>query len=130
MGRQKNEAPRASADRLASIAGGASTRSFAQAHAAPASAPRQVLLEPDLSRIRPRGIEETPDQRKRRLAAKTINFSMTFIARIVIMAAVGLLAWDIYQRTGAIHRGIAVGMFAMVADFGRVLLKCMEPGTK
>ena len=73
---------------------------------------------------------ESPEARKKRLAAKTINFTATFFARIMIIGVVGYLMYDIYQGSGTIHRGYAMGMFAMIADFGRVLLKAMEPGTK
>ncbi len=126
---KKQEPPRISADRLASIAGG---RAAMAAAVTPAeTAPRiRGELQPDLSRIRPRGAIETPEERKRRLAAKTVNFTMTFIARIAIMIAVGYLIYDSWLGTGAIHRGYATGMFLMVADFGRVVLKAMEPGTK
>ena len=126
---KKQEAPRISADRLANIAGGGVAIA---APAAPESAPRmRVELQPDLSRMRPRGVAmETPEKRKKRLAAKTINFTATFFARIVIIGAVGYLMYEIYQGSGAIHRGYAMGMFVMIADFGRVLLKAMEPGTK
>lgn len=88
------------------------------------------MLEPDLSRIKPRGVDETPEERKKRLAAKTINFTATFLARLVLMAAVAKYGYDAFQMTGVVHRGVAVGMFAMVADFGRVAIKAMEPGTK
>jgi len=127
---KKQEAPRISADRLANIAGGGVA--IAAPAAAPESAPRmRVELQPDLSRMRPRGVAmETPEKRKKRLAAKTINFTATFFARIVIIGAVGYLMYEIYQGSGAIHRGYAMGMFVMIADFGRVLLKAMEPGTK
>ncbi|WP_375207017.1 hypothetical protein [Hyphococcus sp.] len=128
--KKKQEAPRISADRLASLAGGGAA--VAAAVETPSvSAPRvRVEVRPDLSRIRPFGAIETPEERKKRLTAKTLNFSATFIARLVIMGAVGYLMYDIWQGTGVIHRGYAMGMFAMTADFGRVLLKAMEPGTK
>lgn len=130
--KKKQEAPRISADRLASISGAGGAVSEAAPGAAIADvAPRaRVSLEPDLSRIRPRGIMETPEERKRRLTAKTINFTFTFLARIIIMGAVAYLMLGIWEGTGAIHRGYAIAMFAMVADFGRVILKAMEPGTK
>ncbi|WP_375202267.1 hypothetical protein [Hyphococcus sp.] len=129
---KKQEAPRISADRLASVAGGGGAMASEAAVATPESAPRvRVELQPDLSRMRPRGLAmETPEERKKRLAAKTINFTATFFARIVIMGVVAYLMYEVYQGTGAIHRGYAMGMFAMVADFGRVLMKAMEPGTK
>ena len=126
--KKKQEAPRISADRLANLAG---TASAPAAAAIPEAAPRmRVELQPDLSRMRPRGTLETPEDRKRRLAAKTINFSATFLARIIIMATVAYLLYGMWQGTGVVHRGYAMAMFAMTADFGRVLLKAMEPGTK
>ena len=131
MGRsgKQQAALRVSAGRLASVVSGASYASAVAAADVVAPKPR-VTHEPDLSRIRARGPEETPDQRKKRLAAKTVNFSATFLARIIVMLALGSFAYDIYESTGAIHRGAAAGMFAMVLDFGRVLLKATEPGTK
>lgn len=119
---------RAGADRLATIAGGGAME---MALAAESAVPRKRLsVEPDLSRIRPRSVIETPEQKARRLTAKKINFTMTILARLAIMAAVAYLMNEAYQGTGAIHRGYATGMFLMVADFGRVILKAMEPGTK
>lgn len=120
-------------DRLAAIAGSAPTAAAADVASpgAVATAPRRSAdLQPDPSRIRPRQIEETPETRKRRLAAKTVNFTATIIARIVIIGGAGLWAWKQYEYTGQIHRGVAVGVFIMFGDLGRVLLKAMEPGTK
>ena len=126
--KKQQAAPQISAARLATIAGGG------VAVAEEPSAAQEPLmrreLQPDLSRIRPRGTLETPEQRKKRMAAKTINFTMTFLARIIIMGAVGFLIHESWQGTGVIHRGYAMAMFAMVADFGRVTIKAMEPGTK
>lgn len=114
------------ADRLAAVAGVGATQADADM-----SAPRRrVSLEPDMSRIRKSSIEETPAQRKKRLAAKTVNFSATFIARIIIIGAAGFYAWTEFQSTGKVHRGVAIGIFAMFADFGRVMLKALEPGSK
>ncbi|PQA89644.1 hypothetical protein [Hyphococcus luteus] len=126
--RKKDDAaPRVSAARLAAIAGGAPAEEPVAQSAAPA---RPATLEPDLSRIRPRGVNETPEQRKKRLGAKTINFTATILARVIIMGALALFMWDGYEITGAIQRGPAIAMVAMVADLGRVILKAMEPGTK
>lgn len=124
---KKQQAPRASADRLAAIAGGVADMEPARQSAGPAV---RMVHQPDLSRIRPRGIEETPAQRKKRLTAKTINFTATILARLVIMAGLGLYLWNGYEMTGAIQRGPAIGMFVLFADLGRVILKAMEPGTK
>lgn len=114
--------------RLASVAG----LSAAPAQNAPADgAPRpRVSIEPDISRIRPRGISETPEERKRRLAAKTINFTATIIARLVILAAGGLYLWNEAQFSGGVHRGAVAGMIAMTIDLGRVAVKASTPGTK
>ncbi|GJL92426.1 hypothetical protein [Hyphococcus sp.] len=126
--KKQTEALRVSIDRLAAIAGGGGVE---MAVTAESDAPRRrVELKPDLSRIRPRGINETPEQKARRLTAKKINFTMTFLARLAIMGAVAYLMKEVYEGTGSIHRGYAMGMFVMVADFGRVILKAMEPGTK
>lgn len=131
MGRsgKQQAALRVSADRLASVASGASYGSALAAADAAAPKPR-VSHEPDLSRIRPCAIEETPEQRKKRLAAKTVNFTATILARLLIMGGLGVFAYDIYEGSGAIHRGAAAGLFAMTLDFGRVLMKAMQPGTK
>lgn len=131
FGGKKNEAAlRISADRLASVAGGGGSAAAVEDGPAFSGPSRRVSLEPDLSRIKPRGVDETPEERQRRLAAKTVNFTATFLARLILMAALAKYGYDAYQMTGVVHRGVAVGMFAMVADFGRVALKAMEPGTK
>lgn len=121
----KKPAMAMNADRLAAVAGAAPV-----VEAGEAAPRRRVSVEPDLSRIRKCSIDETPEERKKRLAAKTVNFSATIIARIVIIGAAGLFAWSEFQSTGKIHRGVALGMFAMTADLGRVLLKALEPGSK
>ncbi|MEM8935385.1 MAG: hypothetical protein AAGC77_03160 [Pseudomonadota bacterium] len=126
-------APRISADRLASLAGGGAGAPVVEVMDASVAAPvrpRRSAVEPDLSRIRPRGVDETPAQRKKRLAAKTINFGATITARIIILFAAGLYFWDAYQYSGQVSRGLAMGMFLMTADLGRVLLKAAEPGSK
>ncbi|WDI30037.1 hypothetical protein PUV54_08705 [Hyphococcus flavus] len=120
---------RISSDRLAGIAGGVGAAPAADAGASSGPAYRRVI-EPDLSRMRPRSVDECEEARKRRLAAKTVNFTATIIARLVIMAALGKFGFDLYQMTGTVHRGVALGMFAMLADLGRVMLKAMTPGTK
>lgn len=116
-------------DRLAALAG-AGAGAAAQVDAGASAPRRRVSVEPDLSRIRKCSIDETPAERKKRLAAKTVNFGATFIARIIIMGAAGFFIWTELQNTGKIHRGVAVGMFAMLADFGRVMMKALEPGSK
>ncbi len=132
FGGKKAEAIAIGADRLAAVAGSGPATAVADAPSSPAaSAPaRRVELTPDPSRIRPRQIEETPEARKRRLAAKTVNFSATIIARLVIIAGAGLWGWEQYEYTGQLHRGLAVGLLVMFGDLGRVVLKAMEPGTK
>ncbi len=126
--KQKAAAPQISMDRLAAVAGGAGAAATAVTGGG-ANRPR-VSLEPDVSRIRKIAIEETPEERKLRLAAKTVNFSATILARMIILAAAGLYVWKTYQFSGQVHRGIAIGMFAMTADLGRVALKALEPGSK
>ena len=123
----KKPAARVSMSRLASVAGAAPAT--AAAGAAPAT-PRPVSLEPDVSRIRRIAIEETPEERKKRLAAKTVNFGATIIARIVIIAGAGLYLWKTYQFSGQLPRGVIIGIVAMLGDLGRVCLKAMEPGSK
>lgn len=80
--------------------------------------------------MRPRGLDETAAERKQRLAAKTVNFSATILARLAILAAAGVYVFELYDTSGQIHRGFAMGMFAVIADLGRVILKAMEPGTR
>lgn len=129
FGAKKTAVAAVGVDRLVSVA--RTPRDVAAANAGSSSAVRpQKMRQPDPSRIRPRQIEETAEQRKRRLAAKTVNFTATIIARIVIIAAAGLWAWQQYQFTGQIHRGIAIGVFVMFGDLGRVIMKATEPGTK
>ena len=122
----KKPAMAMNADRLAAVAG----VSAAPAASASETPKRRVSVEPDLSRIRKCSIDETPEERKKRLAAKTVNFSATIIARLVIIGAAGLFAWSEFQNTGKFHRGVALGIFAMTADLGRVILKALEPGSK
>ncbi len=118
-----------SADRLSAVAG-ASAAPAAAAPSGVGSSARRTTLDIDPSRMRPRQIEETPEDRKRRLAAKTVNFTATIIARIVIIAGAGVYAWNQYQLTGQVHRGVAIGVFVMIGDLGRVIMKAAEPGTK
>lgn len=116
-------------DRLAAVAGAPRQASMATADAAVSVRPPPPR-QPDPSRIRPRQIEETAAQRKRRLAAKTVNFTATIIARIIIIAGAGWWVWQQYQFTGQVHRGIAIGVFVMLGDLGRVIMKATEPGAK
>lgn len=130
FGTKKNINPAAiGGDRLAAVAGVPVNASGVEA-ASPVQPRSGAGVQPDPSRIRPRQIEETPEARSRRLAAKTVNFTATIIARIVIIAAAGLWAWKQYEYTGQIHRGVAIGVFVMFGDLGRVIMKATEPGTK
>ncbi len=114
-----------SLNRLAAVAGGGAIEAPEHVEARP------VMLEPDLSRIKKTNmLDATPEAHKRRLAAKIVNFSTTFLVRIIILAAVAYYAWNEYQFTGQIHRGVAIGLLVMAADFGRVTLKAMTPGSK
>lgn len=120
-----------STDRLAALAGGgAAAAAYAGSGAGVAAGRPRVSLEPDVSRIRKQTFDETPEARQKRLAAKTVNFGATILARLIILAAAGFYAWNTFQFSGEIHRGLAVGIFAMMADLGRVCLKAMEPGSK
>ena len=126
---KKQEAVRISGDRLASVAGVA-VSAPAAVGGDPIQQVKRASVEPDLSRIRKNRIEETPEERKKRLAAKTVNFGATFMARAIIIGVAGYYGYEAYQATNVFPRGIALGIFAMLADFGRVLMKCMEPGSK
>lgn len=127
----KKPAMAISSSRLASVAG-------APAASAASSSPqikRIACPEPDLSRIRPRRIQETPEERKRRLAAKTVNFTVTIIARIVILIAAGLFLWTDYLNSvqygwSRFHYFAFLGMMTMVGDLGRVIIKASTHGTK
>ncbi|GJL94572.1 MAG: hypothetical protein DHS20C05_09770 [Hyphococcus sp.] len=132
MGFSKKEpVARISAARLCAVAGSPAVTAQASAipEAAAVKAPR-VSLEPDMSRIRKNMIDETPAARKKRLAAKTVNFGATIIARLIILGAAGYYAWQTYQFTGQVSRGLGIGLFAMAADLGRVSLKALTPGSK
>ncbi|MBT8473197.1 MAG: hypothetical protein HKN14_09480 [Marinicaulis sp.] len=124
----KQAVARVSENRLSAVAGVGAAGSFPAGSSVGAA--RRVSIEPDLSKIRKCRIEETPEERKKRLAAKTVNFGATIIARLVIIAALGVYAWGEYQTSGRIHRGVLFGLVAMGGDLGRVLLKMMEPGSK
>lgn len=127
----KQTAPRISGSRLAAVAGGGAAAAPVGAEGqTQRTAAQRSLVEPDLSRIKPRGINETEEERKRRLAAKTVNFTATFIARAAIIAAAIMYGKELYESTGAIHRGVAAGVIAMCLDYCRVIMKAMEPGTK
>lgn len=129
MGFKKQEpAPRVDAGRLAALAGVKAEPSASPSEAAPAR--RRVSVEPDLSRINKNRLIETPEERKKRLAAKSVNFSASFIGRSAIIGAALWYGYGLYQSTGDIDRLVAIGVLVMAADFGRVLLKAMEPGSR
>ena len=135
FGDKQETAPRIGADRLAAVVGGGVTTSNIAssniASAVPSSAPaRPVSVEPDLSRIRKSRIEETPEERKKRLAAKTVNYTASFIGRLIVIAAASLYGWEHLQMTGSMHHGISIGVFIMAADFVRVAMKAATPGSK
>ncbi len=127
-GRQQPE--RISVERLAAVTGGGVAAAAVAAPAEISVPTRRQSVEPDLSRMRKSRIDETPEQRKKRLAAKTVNYGATFIARFVIIGAVGYFAWEHFKMTGNFHRGYVIGIFLMFADLGRIALKAMEPGGK
>jgi len=130
MGFGKQQAvARISGDRLAAVTGGASI-SAEPDMAASKPMMRRESVEPDLSKMRKNRIEETPEQRKKRLAAKTVNFGATFLVRSIIIGAAVYFGYQTFESTGSFPRGVGIGIFVMVGDFGRVLLKAMEPGSK
>ncbi len=126
---KQQAAARISGERLAAVTGAAPIAAAAEA-VSPQPVLRRESVQPDLSKMRKNRIEETPEQRKKRLAAKTVNFGATFLARIIIIGAAGYFGYQSYEMTGIFPRGIGIGIFVMVADFGRVLLKAMDPGSK
>ncbi|NOX94956.1 MAG: hypothetical protein GXP04_07635 [Alphaproteobacteria bacterium] len=115
------------ADRLAAVAGGAVAMQREVMAPEPA---RRVKRELDLSRIRKCSVDETPKQRKKRLAAKIVNFSASILVRLIILGVAGFFVWTEFQSTGTVHNGYAAGILLMVADFGRIVMKAMTPGTK
>ena len=121
---------RIGSDQLAAIAGGSASIAVADGPSMGTAPVRRNAPPPDLSKMRPNVIEETAEQRKRRLAAKTVNFTATIIARLIIIGAAGYYAWHTYQFSGQVHRGVGFGIFAMVADLGRVTVKSLTPGSK
>ncbi len=115
------------ADRLAAVAGDGA---MVQHEAAAREPAQRVKRELDLSRIRKCSVDETPKQRRKRLAAKTVNFGASMLVRIIILVVAGYFVWADFQSTGKMHNGYAAGMVLMVADFGRIVMKAMTPGTK
>ena len=67
---------------------------------------------------------------KKRLAAKTVNFSCTIAIRVFLIGAVGYFFWRDLQLTEFPNRLMGLGIIAMVMDLGRVMTKMMTPGTK
>lgn len=130
MGFGKQQAvARISGDRLAAVTGGGNISAEPDL-ASSQPMMRRESVQPDLSKMRKNRIEETPEQRKKRMAAKTVNFGATFLVRIIIIGAAGYFGYQVYESTGAFPRNIGIGIFVMVGDFGRVLIKAMEPGSK
>ena len=141
--RKQAPPPRVDAGRLAALAGKAQAAPQGAAVAAAsadndrgvgdrgsdnAAAPRaRVSVEPDLSRINKNRSGESPAERKKRLAAKSVNFSASFLARAAILSAAIWYGYEGYRATGDIDRLVAVAVLAMAADFGRVLIKAMQP---
>ena len=145
--RKQTPPPRVDAGRLAALAGKAQAapqgapvaaasadsaendRGVSDRGSDNAAAPRaRVSLEPDLSRINKNRSGESPAERKKRLAAKSVNFSASFLARAAILGAAIWYGYEGYRATGDIDRLVAVAILAMAADFGRVLIKSMQPG--
>lgn len=98
----------------------------------PAAAPKVSYADAEVLRkqTNPFGPDETPEARRMRLRAKTVNFGATFGARAVIMAAACFFLWQAFVKYGIIDHWLGFGVVAMGADFSRVLAKCMTPGTK
>lgn len=133
MGKKKQEAPRVDAGRLAALAGQrkeAQATSEGSPEASGGQPQRRVSVEPDLSRINKTRIIETPEQRKKRLAAKSVNFSASFMARGAIIAAALWYGYEAYQSTGDIDSIVAGVVLVMTVDFARVMFKAMEPGSR
>ncbi len=114
-------------NRVSAIAG---STAVASADVGAVTSTRRVSVEPDMSRMRKCSIDETDEERKARLAAKTMNFGATIIIRLIILAAAGFYAWGEYQGTGKVDNGVGFGIFVVVADLGRVVMKALQPGSK
>lgn len=128
--KKQDEVPRVDAGRLAALAGKTVDKPEDAVEANGAQPRKRVSVEPDLSRINKNRIIETPEQRKKRLAAKSVNYSASFMARAAIIAAALWYGYESYQSTGDIDRIVAIAVLVMAADFMRVMVKAMEPGSR
>ncbi|WP_411816314.1 hypothetical protein [Hyphococcus sp. DH-69] len=123
FGNQQQATAQISSSRLANVIGAPANEALDAEIAKPA--PR-VGVQPDLSRIKTRRREETPEQRKRRMASNRLNFGATIIARLVIIAALGNFGYEVYEMTGTVHRGVAAGVIAISLDLLRVTAKAAD----
>lgn len=119
---KKNSAASARMERL--------TQNMGQANADSDSASSCDVPEPDLETIRRLRLNETSEERRVRLRVKTINFASTLTARAVIIFIALFYLVHRYSHSGILDRRIAIVIFAMVGDYGRVLMKAFTPGTK
>ena len=103
-------------------------RSADKAHGRPI--PTAQRREPDPRSVRKWRPTEDPVARRRRLRAKTVNFTCTLTARAVIMFGLGYFLLHEWEHYGVVDRRGAFILLAMVADYGRVIMKALEPGTK
>jgi len=123
FGSQQRLETQISSSRLASLAG---REAKAAAVADVQMSPRNVSVEPDLSRIRARSREETPEQHQKRLASNRLNFFANMIVRFAIIGALVHFGYGVYEMTGTIHRGVTAGVIVVGLDFLRVAAKSMN----
>ena len=67
--------------------------------------------------MRKNRIEESPEQRKKRLAAKTVNFGATFLARLILIGAAGYYGYEQFQQTGVMQSRRRHGRFYHAGRF-------------
>ncbi|MEX6632265.1 hypothetical protein [Hyphococcus lacteus] len=123
FGSQQRLETQISSSRLASLAG---RETNVAAVADVQTSARQVSVQPDLSRIRTRSRDETPEQHQKRLASNRLNFVANMIVRFAIIGALVHFGYGVYEMTGTIHRGVAAGVILIGLDFLRVAAKSMN----
>ena len=92
---------------------------------------KRKTVEPDFSKVkRYNPLSETEEERVLRMRAKTVNFTCTIFARLVIIASASYFAYDAYITSNGLNWRPILGVFLLFAELGRVLTKMMTPGTK
>ena len=92
--------------------------------------PERDCVEPDLSKIRKSSIDETPEEFKQRIAAKTVNYSVSITLRLMILATIGYFLWQGYDSSRELERNLLIAGGAVFLDLVRAGFKCITPGTR